>query len=79
MSAALTHVKKRFVPCLVARQQRGRSHNGNVWSDLQGGGVRINNQKVENEGEVLQADQLIEERMLLLSVGKKNKMLVYVT
>lgn len=46
---------------------------------MQGGGVRINNEKVSDEAQTLQGDNLIDDRMLLLAAGKKNKMLVHVT
>lgn len=42
---------------------------------LQGGGVRINNLKVQDEARAVQMEDLIEGRMLLLSAGKKNKLL----
>ena len=45
---------------------------------MQGGGVRINNEKVSDEACILAAEDLIEGRMLLLSTGKKNKMVVQV-
>ena len=41
--------------------------------------MRINNQKVADEGQAVQGDDLIDDRMLLLAAGKKNKMLVHVT
>ncbi len=43
---------------------------------LESGGVYLNNQKVESEGITLQLQDLIGGRLLLLSVGKKNKLLI---
>ncbi|MDR3623975.1 MAG: tyrosine--tRNA ligase [Chlamydiales bacterium] len=43
---------------------------------IQGGGVYINNQKVIDEFRVIVMDDFIEEKMFLLSVGKKHKMIV---
>ena len=45
---------------------------------MQGGGLRINNRKVEDEGYVLSDDDLIDGRLVLLSFGKKNKLLLRV-
>ena len=40
--------------------------------------MRINNEKVSDEACQLSAEDLLEGRMLLLSTGKKNKMVVQV-
>lgn len=45
---------------------------------MQGGGVRLNNVKVESEQHVLGEEDLIEGRLVLIAAGKKNKMLVRV-
>ncbi|MBA2726813.1 MAG: tyrosine--tRNA ligase [Parachlamydiaceae bacterium] len=45
---------------------------------LRNGGFYLNNQKIENESAVLQLKDLIDGHLLLLSVGKKNKLLVRV-
>lgn len=45
---------------------------------MQGGGVRLNNGKVNDEVYVVQEGDLIEGRLLLIAAGKKNKMLVRV-
>ncbi len=45
---------------------------------VQGGGVRLNNVKVESEQHVLGEEDLIEGRLVLIAAGKKNKMLVRV-
>ena len=45
---------------------------------LQGGGLRLNNVKVEDEGLVVGDGDLIDGRVLLLAAGKKNKLLVRV-
>lgn len=46
---------------------------------IQGGGLRLNNARVEDEGLVVGDDDLIDGRVLLLAAGKKNKLLVRVT
>ncbi|MEW5306219.1 MAG: hypothetical protein WDW38_009075 [Sanguina aurantia] len=43
---------------------------------IKGGGVYLNNQRVESESAVVDVAQLIDGRMLLLATGKKNKMLI---
>ena len=45
---------------------------------MQGGGVRLNNVKVESEQHILSEEDLIEGRLMLIAAGKKNKMLVRV-
>lgn len=46
---------------------------------IKGGGVRINNEKVEDELYELGADDIIDDKFVLLAAGKKNKMLLKVT
>lgn len=46
---------------------------------IRNGGVYVNNEQVSDENYVLGQRHLIDERMLLLAVGKKNKMLVRLT
>lgn len=43
---------------------------------IQGGGVYVNNEKISDEHFGIKAEHLIEKKMLLLSVGKKQKVLV---
>jgi tyrosyl-tRNA synthetase len=43
---------------------------------IKGGGVYLNNAKVTQQDAVVQAQDLIDGRLLLLAAGKKNKMLV---
>lgn len=43
---------------------------------IKGGGVYLNNAKVADQDKVVQADDLIDGKLLLLAAGKKNKMLV---
>lgn len=43
---------------------------------IKNGGVSINNQKIEDENATITNKHLIENRMLLLAVGKKNKVLI---
>ena len=45
---------------------------------IAGGGVRLNNARVEAEGAVVGEGDLIEGRLLLLAAGKKNKLLLRV-
>lgn len=46
---------------------------------IKGGGVYVNNVKVQEELAVVAPEQLIDGRMLLLAAGKKNKMLIRVS
>lgn len=46
---------------------------------MQGGGVQVNNVRISSEEHKLTETDLIEGRLLLLTAGKKNKMLVTVT
>lgn len=43
---------------------------------IRNGGVYLNNSKVENENYIIQTSDLIENRLILLAVGKKNKILI---
>lgn len=43
---------------------------------IRNGGVSINNVKIEEENCLIEATHLIDDRLLLLAAGKKNKMLV---
>eukprot|EP01024_Parvocaulis_polyphysoides_P013435 TRINITY_DN1524_c0_g3_i1.p1 TRINITY_DN1524_c0_g3~~TRINITY_DN1524_c0_g3_i1.p1 ORF type:complete len:464 (-),score=78.57 TRINITY_DN1524_c0_g3_i1:169-1560(-) len=43
---------------------------------IKGGGVYLNNEKIQDEGYVLSDGDLIEDKLALLAAGKKNKMLV---
>jgi tyrosyl-tRNA synthetase len=45
---------------------------------IQGGGVLVNNRKIEDELYVVQASDLIGDRLMLVAAGKKNKMLIRV-
>ncbi len=44
----------------------------------QGGGLRLNNGKVEDESAVVAEVDLIDGRLLLLAAGKKNKLVLRV-
>jgi tyrosyl-tRNA synthetase len=46
---------------------------------IKGGGIRVNNVKIEDEGHLLSEEDLIEGRLMLLAAGKKNKTLVKVS
>lgn len=46
---------------------------------LRNGGVYLNNAKVDDENCIINSEQLIEGRLLLLAVGKKNKLLIKVS
>lgn len=45
---------------------------------IRNGGVYLNNQKIADENYVIGEEQLIEGKLLLLALGKKNKMLIRV-
>ena len=40
--------------------------------------MRVNNDKVDDEGRVLGEDDLLEGRMCLLATGKKNKLVLQI-
>jgi tyrosyl-tRNA synthetase len=46
---------------------------------IKNGGVYINNNKVENENYALLSSDLIEDKLMLLAIGKKNKVLIRIT
>lgn len=48
-------------------------------SAVQGGGVRLNNVRVEEEQHVVDEGSLIDGRLMLIAAGKKNKMLVRIS
>ncbi|GAB4225666.1 MAG: tyrosine--tRNA ligase [Chlamydiales bacterium] len=43
---------------------------------IQNGGAYLNNKKIDNENTLIQVDDLIEGKLILLSAGKKNRMLI---
>lgn len=45
---------------------------------IRNGGIRVNNQKIEDIGAKLSREDLVDDRMVLLSAGKKNKLLLKV-
>lgn len=45
---------------------------------LEGGGVYLNNNKIMDEEYAISANDLIENRLMLLQIGKKNKLIVRV-
>ena len=46
---------------------------------IRNGGVYVNNSKIADENHVIDDAQLIEGRLMLLALGKKNKLLIRVT
>lgn len=46
---------------------------------IKGGGVRINNEKVTDELYPVTAEDIIDDKFILIAAGKKNKMLLKVT
>ncbi len=50
----------------------------NVHMCMQGGGVRVNNERVADEQHMLKEEDLIDGRLLLIAAGKKNKLLLRV-
>lgn len=45
---------------------------------MQGGGVRVNNEKISDVEYRLEEKDLIEGRLVLIAAGKKNKLLLHV-
>jgi tyrosyl-tRNA synthetase len=52
------------------------SSKGEARRLIRNGGVYLNNQKVEDENQIILENDLIEREMILLAVGKKKKMLL---
>jgi tyrosyl-tRNA synthetase len=46
---------------------------------IRNGGVYLNNEKVEDENLILEPHHLISDSLMLLSAGKKNKLLIRVS
>ncbi len=46
---------------------------------IRNGGVSINNEKISDENYTLSEKHLVEQKLLLVAVGKKNKMILRVT
>ncbi|KAH7655377.1 tyrosyl-tRNA synthetase protein [Dioscorea alata] len=46
---------------------------------LKQGGLYLNNQRVDNEDKIIESDDVIDGKLLLLSAGKKNKMVVRIS
>lgn len=53
-----------------------QSSKGDARRLIRNGGVYINNEKIEDENYIVNDDLLIDHRLMLLSTGKKNKMLI---
>ncbi len=45
---------------------------------IRNGGVYLNNEKVTDENAMVSSEDLIEGRLLLISTGKKNKVLIHI-
>jgi len=45
---------------------------------IKGGGIRVNNQLVKDDGQLLEPSQVIGQRFVLLAAGKKNKVVLEV-
>jgi tyrosyl-tRNA synthetase len=43
---------------------------------IKGGGLRLNNTKVSSEEATIQEGDIVDGKLLLLSAGKKNKLLI---
>jgi tyrosyl-tRNA synthetase len=55
-----------------------RPSKGQAREMIRSGSVYLNNQKIEDENAAIAEEHLIDGKMLLLAIGKKNKMLVRV-
>lgn len=72
--AVLINNKLLDIMCLVGLQ----TSKSEARRLIRNGGVYLNNNKVENENYAIQLTDLIENRLILLAVGKKNKVLIRV-
>jgi len=76
-SATLSHNKVSGQLLLDLIVQVGlQPSKGAVRRLIKNGGVYLNNAKVTDESYVLEKEDLIDDRFLILAVGKKNKLLV---
>eukprot|EP00955_Chlamydomonas_euryale_P104891 365600-Chlamydomonas_euryale.AAC.4 len=67
--------------CLAALQILAKSAGPYARSPgtmIKGGGVRLNNVKVDEELQTVTESDLIDGKMFLIAAGKKNKMVVRV-
>jgi tyrosyl-tRNA synthetase len=69
-------VKQKLVDFIVTIGLQ--SSKGDARRLIRNGGVYLNNVKVTDENLIIEEKDLIEERMLLLALGKKNKVLIRV-
>lgn len=67
-------VGAKLVDLLVAANMQ--SSKGEARRIIKNGGVYINNAQISNENYVLTHSDLIEDRLVLLAIGKKNKSLI---
>lgn len=56
-----------------------QSSKGEARRLIRNGGVTINNEKIENENCIIDHNMLIDNSLMLIAAGKKNKMLVRIT
>jgi len=70
-------IDKKLIDLVV--ELKIRSSKGEMRRLIQNGGVSLNNQKVSDVDYVISKDDLIDEQLLLLALGKKNKILIRVS
>jgi len=59
-------------------ETRLQSSKGDARKLIRNGGVYLNNQRIDDENTILTSENLISNRLILLSAGKKNKLLIRV-
>ncbi|RWR76577.1 Aminoacyl-tRNA synthetase [Cinnamomum micranthum f. kanehirae] len=46
---------------------------------LKQGGLYLNNRRIDSDGKIIEASDIVDGKLLLLSAGKKNKMVVRIS
>lgn len=74
---ARTDVVNAFLTDVLVKVRMQESKSA-VKRMIRNGGIRMNNQKINDEATKLKESDLIDGQMILLSAGKKNKLLLKV-
>lgn len=45
---------------------------------IQGGGVYVNNERVQSDAQLVTSDMLVDDKVLLVRVGRRNNFIVQV-
>ena len=61
---------------LLAQETQVFPSKGELRRTIQGGGVSLNKEKIENEEIIIGSDRLLNNKYLLIQKGKKNYFLI---